>query len=71
MTSGIITNVKVTPANIPDHKVLENILPPHGMLLADKAYDTNVTRELLQNKNIHSGIIKKNNRKDKDRDKDR
>lgn len=71
MTSGIITNVKVTPANVPDHKVVGDILPPHGMLLADKAYDTNATRDLLQNNNIHSGIIKKNNRKDKDRDKDR
>lgn len=71
MTSGIITNVKVTPANVPDQRVLVDILPPHGMLLADKAYDTNAIRDLLLDKNIHSGIIKKNNRKDKDRDKDR
>jgi len=71
MSSGIITNVKVTPANVPDQKVVGDILPPHGMLFADKAYDTNAIRDLLRDKNIHSGIIKKNNRKDKDRDKDR
>lgn len=71
MGSGIITNVKVTPANIPDHKVLRDILPPHGMLFADKGYDTNATNELLQAKGIHSGIIKKNNRRNKDPDKDR
>ena len=71
MTSGIITKVKVTPANVPDHKVLEDILPLQGMLFADKGYDTNAIRELLHDRNIHSGIIKKNNRKDKDRDKDR
>ena len=71
MTSGIITKVKVTPANVPDHKVLEDILPLQGMLLADKGYDTNAIRELLHDRNIHSGIIKKNNRKDKDHDKDR
>lgn len=71
MSSGIITKVKVTPANVPDQKALEELLPPHGMLFADKAYDTNAIRELLSKRNIHSGIIKKNNRKDKDRDKDR
>lgn len=71
MTSGIIIKVKTTPANLPDHKAIGDILPEIGMVLADKGYDTNATNELLQERNLHSGIIKKNNRKNKDRDKDR
>jgi IS5 family transposase len=71
MPSGIITKVKTTPANVPDHKAIEDILPESGMVFADKGYDTNSTNELLKGKNLHSGIIKKNNRKNKDPDKDR
>ncbi len=71
MTSGIITKVKTTPANVPDHKAVEDILPESGMVFADKGYDTNSTNEMLARKNLHSGIIKKNNRKNKDPDKDR
>jgi IS5 family transposase len=71
MTSGIIIKVKTTPANIPDHKAMEDILPDTGMVCADKGYDTNATNKLLQERNLHSGIIKKNNRKNKDTDKDR
>jgi IS5 family transposase len=71
MSSGIITKVKTTPANVPDHKAVEDILPESGMVFADKGYDTNATNEMLTRKNLHSGIIKKNNRKNKDPDKDR
>jgi IS5 family transposase len=71
MVSGVITKVKVTPANAGDAKSGAEILPETGMVFADKAYDTNEFQATLVAKGLHSGVIKKNNRKDKNRDKDR
>ncbi len=71
MVSGIITKLKVTPANCSDHKSGKEILPETGMIFADKAYDTEEFLEALKELGLHSGVIKKNNRKDKNIDKDR
>ena len=71
MSSGIITDIKITPANVNDSKAAPEILPRQGMVIADKAYDTNTFREQLKARNLHDGVIKKNNRKDKNRDKDK
>jgi transposase, IS5 family len=71
MKSGIITKIKITPANQTDAKAGIEILPEQGMVVADKGYDTNDFHEAVRSKNFHNGVIKKNNRKDKARDKDR
>jgi transposase, IS5 family len=71
MKSGIITKIKITPANQTDAKAGIDILPEQGMVVADKGYDTNDFHEAARSKNLHNGVIKKNNRKDKHRDKDR
>jgi len=68
--NGMITNVIATPANVMDDKILENILPPQGAILGDKGFDTNDVMKLLEKKELHSMIIKKNNRKDKNKSLD-
>lgn len=68
--NGMITNVLATPANITDDKVLEYILPPSGSILGDKGFDTNDVMKLLKKRDLHSMIIKKNNRKDKNKSLD-
>lgn len=68
--NGIITDVIATPANVTDDKILEDILPVAGAVLADKGFDTNNVIELLKQKGLHSMIIKKNNRKDKNKNLD-
>lgn len=68
--NGIITDVVATPANINDDKILEDILPVAGAILADKGFDTDKVMELLEQKGLHSMIIKKNNRKNKNKDLD-
>ena len=71
MVSGVITKIKITPANGSDPKSGKEILPDSGIVFADKAYDTEEFLTALKEKGLHSGVIKKNNRKDKNRDKDR
>src|SRR3990167_9336515 len=39
MRYGLINTVAVTPANVPDQKVLESLLPEQGMIFLDKLYD--------------------------------
>lgn len=68
--NGMITNVIASPANVMDDKMLENILPPEGAILGDKGFDTNDVMKLLEKKNLHSMIIKKKNRKDKNKSLD-
>lgn len=71
MRHGLINKVAVTPANLPDHKGLKNVCPDQGMVLGDKGYCPKEARETLAQKNCHSGIILKNNMKEKDHDKDK
>jgi IS5 family transposase len=71
MSGGLISKVLVTPANVPDHRVLKEICPDGGMVFADKGYCVGEVEAALAEKGCHSGVIKKNNMKGKNRDKDR
>jgi IS5 family transposase len=71
MSSGLIKKVAVTKANVPDHKGLKNICPSSGMVFADKGYATKESNKILKAKGCHSGIILKNNMKNKNKDKDK
>lgn len=70
MKQGLILEARVTAANVADHKALDLICPPGGMVFADKGYATKFARELLAKNGCHSGIILKNNMKEKNKDKD-
>lgn len=71
MKQGIIRKVIVTPANVPDGKVFDRLCPQDGMVFADKAYDSEECRNTLRVKRGHSGIIMKNNNKEKNKDLDK
>jgi IS5 family transposase len=71
MKHGLIKKTVVTPANVPDAKVLEEICPEQGMVLADKGYSSEENRQIVENNGCHSGIIRKNNDPQKNKDKDR
>ena len=71
MKQGIVTKVAVTPASVTDARALKHVLPISGAVIADKGYDTNAAHDLLRGKQVHAGIIQKNNRKDKNYDLDR
>lgn len=71
MKQGIVTKVAVTPANVTDAQALKHVIPRSGAVIADKGYDTNAAHHLLAAKGVHAGIIRKNNRKDKNHDLDR
>lgn len=68
MRHGLIEKVAVTPANILDDKVIDNVCPKNCMVFADKLYDTNKVKLILKSKGCHSGIIEKNNRKNRNHD---
>lgn len=71
MQSGLINKVAITPANVPDSKVLKNVCPSRGVVFMDKGYATKEVLKLLRDKGCEDGVIRKNNMKDKDRDLDR
>jgi IS5 family transposase len=71
MKHGLINKMAVTPANVPDARMLKSICPNGGMVLGDKGYSTKAADKVLLAKGCHNGIIRKNNDKRKDRDKDR
>ena len=71
MKQGIVTKVAVTNASVTDAQALQHVLPKTGIVIADKGYDTNEAHNLLIQKNLHPGIIQKNNRKTKNHDVDR
>jgi len=71
MSSGLITKVAVTPANVPDGKAVKSILRRGGMVFADKAYSEGSAQRAMKIKGCHNGAIKKRNRKDKNRDLDK
>ena len=71
MRQGLITKVITTPANVSDDKVFSQIAPEQGMAIEDKGYDTFAVQAEIERKGLASGLIKKNNRKDKNRDLDR
>ena len=65
--------VAVTDASIPDQKAFlqESLAPEGGMLFMDKGYDSDSVCEELRKNNVASGVIMKNNRKQKNYDLDR
>lgn len=71
MKQGFVTKVAVTPASVTDAQALGRVVPKTGIVIADKGYDTNAAHVLLQGKAVHAGIIRKNNRKQKNHGKDR
>lgn len=71
MTHGLINKVAITPANIPDHKGLKHVCPRQGAVFGDKGYSPKDSRNEIKRRGCHSGVILKNNMKEKDRDKDR
>ena len=70
MKHGMITGIDASPANLTDAQLGVKVLPPSGMVFADKGYDTTDFLQALSDKGLHSGVIKKNNRKDKNKDLD-
>lgn len=71
MLQGIITKISVKPANTMDHDMFNDVKPKQGAVVGDKGFDTNSVREICKSNNLHNMIIKKNNRKDKNKDLDK
>lgn len=71
MKQGFVTKVAVTPASVTDAQALRHVVPTAGVVIADKGYDTNAAHDVLTGKAIHAGIIRKNNRRQKNHDLDR
>ena len=71
MGSGMIENVAVTPANVPDQDGVALICPDNRMVFGDKAYCLSPAQKAMQARGCHSGAILKNNMKAKNKDKDR
>lgn len=70
MRYGLITKLRITPANVLDPQVIASVLPESGMVFCDKLYDTNKAHGLVRAHGIADGIILKRNRADKNRDLD-
>ena len=68
MRFGLIEKICVTSANVLDFEVLRNICPKNCMVFADKLYDNKKSEMVLKSKNCHSGIIEKNNRKERSKE---
>ncbi|OIP99670.1 hypothetical protein AUK40_00640 [Candidatus Wirthbacteria bacterium CG2_30_54_11] len=71
MGQGIITKAFVDPGNILDLHALKRLIPNQGMIIADKGYSSKENEQRIKGKGIHSGILKKENNKEKNRDLDR
>jgi IS5 family transposase len=71
MRHGLIKKVAITSANIPDFKVVKNILPCQGAVFMDKIYDTKKTDALVRAGGCYPATIRKNSNKSKNRDLDR
>ncbi len=71
MRHGLITKVAVTPANTPDMKAVEYIMPEQGAVFMDKGYDYKEVERVALSHGCHAAIIRKNNNAEKDYDLDR
>ena len=71
MQSGMINKVAVTPAHITDAQGFKHVCPNEGAAYADKGYIGKDVEQAAAKRGVHLAIIKKNNMKDKNRDKDR
>lgn len=71
MRHGLITKTTITPANILDHQIIEQILPKQGYIFMDKLYDTKKTDQKVYVSGCSPGTIRKNNNPLKNIDLDR
>ena len=71
MRHGLIRKITVTPANVLDFQVVDQICPAGGMVFSDKLYDTKKTDLLLQANGCTSATIRKRSNPKKNRDLDR
>lgn len=71
MRHGLVKKVAVTAANVPDFKVVAQVLPEQGAVFADKLYDTKKTEAVIRASGCHPATIRKNTNKEKNRDLDR
>lgn len=71
MRYGLITKTTITPANVLDYQVVEQICPEQGYIFMDKLYDTKKTDQKIRASGCSPGTIRKNNNPNKDPDLDR
>src|SRR3990167_396183 len=71
MRYGLISKTTVTPANVLDYQVVEQICPEQGYAFMDKLYDTKKTDQKIKASGCSPGTIRKNNNRNKDPDLDR
>ena len=70
MRYGIISQTTVTPANVLDYQVVEQICPKGGYIFMDKLYDTKETETKIRASGCSPGTIRKNNNPNKNYDLD-
>lgn len=68
MQTGLINKVAVTPANIPDTRMIKSVCPNQGAIYA---YCTKDAKKAVKKKCCYLRAIKKNNMKDKNKNLDR
>lgn len=71
MRYGLISKTTVTPANVLDYQVVEQICPEQGYIFMDKLYDTKKTNQKIRASGCSPGTIRKNNNPEKNYDLDR
>lgn len=73
MRQGMVTQVAVTSAEVPDSKAFlsEGLCPGEGMVFLDKGYDYGFIDEHLRENQCANAVIRKKNHKEKNRDLDR
>ena len=71
MRHGLVKKVAVTAANVPDFKVVGQVLPEQGAVFTDKLYDTKKTESVISARGCHPATIRKNTNKEKNRALDR
>lgn len=71
MRYGLIRKVAVTPANILDYQVVDQVCPKQGMVFLDKLYDTQATDRTLRAHGCVPATIRKRTNLLKNRDLDR
>lgn len=70
MKQGMIIKAFADPANILDLDACKRLLPDNGMVIGDKGYSSKDNEKRIKAKGLHSGIIKKNNNREKNADLD-
>lgn len=71
MRCGLISKTTITPANVLDYQVVEQIIPKQGYVFMDKLYDTKKTDQVIIRSGCSPGTIRKKNNPIKNKDLDR